>query len=366
MRNQIVTLAVALIEGIHEDPLWHSFLNGLVTATGADVVTLAFHPPGWEHAEGLLLASTGVSPESMRENQRRYGYPDNAVARERMVEGQPYSFAEIIAWDMVEHRNFFEANADFGITDARQMRVQEVGGVDAWLTAVSLGGSFGPDVDELLGALAPLLRGVLHTYVAREQERFAADLTGDTVRRLQFGWIALDVGGRVVRADPFGENVLATSGVLLRDRQGRLEVRPPELQREIEAALGKLIDGGSPRAIPLRADPWLDMLLVRASHKPLAASGAPDVIAYVHGDNWSASDRQSQLSELFALSASEARLALALCRGRSIAEAAGDAGLTEQTARTYSKAIYAKTGARGQPDLVRIVMGSILALAPEG
>jgi len=33
--------------------------------------------------------------------------------------------------------------------------------------------------------------------------------------------------------------------------------------------------------------------------------------------------------------------------------------------RGYSKSIYAKTGTRGLPDLVRIIMGSVLALAPE-
>jgi hypothetical protein len=259
MRSEIVTLTVALIEGIHEDPLWRAFLDGLVKATGSSVATLAFHPPGWEHADGLLLASTGISPESMRESQRRYGYPDNAVSRDRMEEGRPYSFAEIMAWDMAEHRKFFDANVEFGITDARHMRVREKGGVDAWLTAVSQGGSFGAEVDELLRALAQPLRAVLHTYVAREHERFAAEVTGETARRLQFGWIALDGQGHVLSADPFGESVLAGSGVLSRDRQGRLDVKPPELQRDFEAALGKMTGSASapPRAIPLRSDPWL-------------------------------------------------------------------------------------------------------------
>ena len=103
-----------------------------------------------------------------------------------------------------------------------------------------------------------------------------------------------------------------------------------------------------------------------ARYRPLTLSGAPAVIAYVHGDNRASSLRESQLREMFALSASEARLALALCRGKRIAEAGEEIGLTVETARSYSKSIYAKTGARGQPDLVRIILGSILALYSEG
>ena len=44
-------------------------------------------------------------------------------------------------------------------------------------------------------------------------------------------------------------------------------------------------------------------------------------------------------------------------------EAAADLGLTVETARNYSKKIYAKTGARGQAELVRNILTGVLALA---
>jgi len=46
----------------------------------------------------------------------------------------------------------------------------------------------------------------------------------------------------------------------------------------------------------------------------------------------------------------------------SISDAAETLGLTIETARNYSKKIYAKTGARGQAELVRIVLTSVLAV----
>ena len=84
---------------------------------------------------------------------------------------------------------------------------------------------------------------------------------------------------------------------------------------------------------------------------------------YVSGDRRSQADRCDQLVDLFGLLPSEARLAWLLAQATSIAEAAAALGLTIETARNYSKKIYAKTGARGQADLVRIVMTSVLALS---
>lgn len=66
--------------------------------------------------------------------------------------------------------------------------------------------------------------------------------------------------------------------------------------------------------------------------------------------------RAEAIAGLFGLSRSEARLADAIASGASLDDAAARCGLTRETARTYSKRIFAKTGARGQPDLVRLVL----------
>jgi len=51
-----------------------------------------------------------------------------------------------------------------------------------------------------------------------------------------------------------------------------------------------------------------------------------------------------------------------MAQATSISDAADALGLTIETARNYSKKIYAKTGARGQAELVRIVLTSVLAV----
>ena len=69
------------------------------------------------------------------------------------------------------------------------------------------------------------------------------------------------------------------------------------------------------------------------------------------------------LRELHGLSDREAALAEKLSRGETIIEAGRALRLTDETARNYSKRIYAKTGTRGQGDLVREVLGGLTPFA---
>jgi DNA-binding CsgD family transcriptional regulator len=87
----------------------------------------------------------------------------------------------------------------------------------------------------------------------------------------------------------------------------------------------------------------------------------PAIVIYLHAGPINISG--PQLEKLFGLSGTEARLAAALVRGRTLIEAAGDIGVTEQTARRYSKLIFAKTGAHRQTELVRRILGSGAILA---
>jgi DNA-binding CsgD family transcriptional regulator len=367
-RDTFARLTLALLDGSEEVPLWSGFLETLRQAVGADYATLVLQSPFGPFEESLYSIAGNASVAQARETFRQYRYPDNPERREWALDGRPYSLAEILKRDGAKFPEFFaDLTTTLGVRAVREVRVQEASGVDAWLSVVRDGPDFGEDVTRLFEDIAPVLRRVLRNYVAAEQYRFAADAAGDVVRRLQFGWIALDASGLVLDADRFGEHVLATSGVLRRNRSGRIAIGNAGTQRELEQAVAGMAakPDSRPRAISLRTDPWLDMLLVPARHRPLSAAGTAAAIAYVHGDNWSSSDREAQLAELFFLNRSEARLALALCRGKTIAEAAGEFDLTVDSARTYSKSIFAKTGARGQPDLVRIIMGSILALSPE-
>lgn len=359
-------LIALLTEGSFEKPLWNGFLAKLRVMSDAQYALLTFRSPGRGYNETVSLISGIPRFETYDENPGRFP-PGEPPFDETLTEGRPYALAELLEKGNLETKIYGEFISRNGIGSVRLIRVQEASGVYAWLSIVRVGDKdFDDSHDALLRMLAPFLRATMRHHIALERERFTASLTTEAIRGL-FGWLLLDRTGNILDCDEQGIGVLAQSGVIQRTASGRLAARSAELERKIYRALSEVTDNpqARPRALTLNRDPWLDMLIVPARRKSISAKATPAAVAYVHGDSWRATDRREQLAQLFSLSAGEARLALALCRGMTIAEAATEFGLAVGTARNYCKSIFAKTGARGQPDLVRIIMRSVLAIGPD-
>jgi len=359
-------LLLALLDGGLEAPPWRRFLDTLRRNTGADYASLIFRPPGSAPNTVLHLYSGARSPPQVQRLYRESFYQRDPLPYHDMAEGRVYDAAELLPpGDPAGEAYVREVMAPSGMNVMRMMRVIEPGGVSGWLTLTRRKGRFGAAANRLLLQLAPYLRSVLCNFLALERERTNALLAGGAIQRLDFGWIALDIGARVLEADAQGHAILQRSPALRIAPDGRLLAASGRQSREIAAAVRALVqqEQGRPRAIVLSRDPWLDMLLVPADRTTHSARSMPAVIAYVHGDSLLSADRCEQLAQMFGLLPSESRLALALARGFSIAEAAAHLGLTQQSARTYSKKIYAKMGARGQPDLVRFIHRSVLRIA---
>jgi DNA-binding CsgD family transcriptional regulator len=362
-------LVAAILNGAFESPLWSTFLTKLRKLTAADFATMIFCPPGRPLGEALHLYAGDLAPHVVEGVYNNYKKSFDLLSDFGAEEGKIYKFSDLYPPKKSRYTRFYEEVViPSGITVARMIRVSEPTGVSALLTISRRAVDFtARDNDLLKNTVAPVLQGALRIYVALERERFRGAVTGDAMRRLHFGWMSLDAGGRVLEHEAEAARVLSLSKMLARSPTGRLIARPRELHAEIMEAIRSLAGNprARPRAIALSRDPWLDMLLLPATQNRLSANPRAAVIAYVHGDSWRVADRCDQLRQLFGLSAGEARLALALSRGMTIAEAAVKFELQIQTARKYSKVIYSKTGARGLPDLVRIVMRSVLAVAPE-
>jgi len=359
-------LLLALMDGAFETPLWSSFLDLLLQRTGAEYSSLVFRPPGLPENTVFHLFSGNRCSPVIQQLYRDSFYKQDPTPYREMNEGQVYALAELLQADNPTHVAYLEAIiAPSGMNEARMMRVEEPSGVSAWITITRRTPDFSSEDNALLNSIAPYLRRVLRSYLTLERERTNAILAGDAIQRLSYGWITLDASGRILETDTHGRHMLATSGSLRRDESGLLKGSSPKQGREIIEAIQILASTATakPRAIVVSRDPWIDLLLVRANQNTLSATSAPAVIAYVHCDTSLSSDRCEQLTQLFDLLPSEARLALALGRGMSITEAASELNLTVESARTYSKKIYAKMGARGHADLVLFVHRSVLQIA---
>lgn len=355
-------LLAALHEGMFEQPLWHGFLEKLRARTGAAYVSLAFRPIDEERIVELYAGPAMPLHLDRLFNEK---YVRDPLPYRQMREARVYTMEELLDPADPLQQTYRKALLEkLGVTSMRLVRVAEPSGMDAWLSCAG-GREVGPAVSALLTALVPHLRIALRNFIAFEREKFRSSVTSEAFGRLNFGWLTLDARCRIVDMTPHLEQLFQRSGVLRRGRYDRLTPASPAIDRELTALVKSFAQDseGRPRAINLSRDPLMDMLVRPFRDHSLSAQSPPVAIAYISGDRWSQADRCDQLVDLFGLLPSEARLAWAIAQGMSIGQAAKDLGLTLETARNYSKKIYAKTGARGQAELVRIILTSVLAFA---
>lgn len=361
-------LLAPLIEGLVQVPPWSGFLDALRARVAGDYASLVFRPLplGTPEARVIHLYSGQPSPPPVSRHYRESLYLLDPMPYHEMAEGRSYRLDELLQFGEPRHDAYLsELLVPSGMNHMRMIRFVDPGGLSGWLTITRRQGEFAPDVDAMLENLVPYMRAALGSFVGLERERMTASVAREAVRRLNFGWLTLDAEGRVLDADAHGNQMLDSTASISRGKDGRLTARDPALRRQLLAAVRDLAVNpqARPRAIVLGREPWLDLLLIPSGQRMGTTQAAPAIVCYLHADNWSSADRCEQLAQLFDLAPSEARLALALSRGMSISEAAPELGLTVESARTYSKRIYAKTGARGQADLVRFIHRSVLVIA---
>ena len=173
------------------------------------------------------------------------------------------------------------------------------------------------------------------------------------------GQVALDREGRAIVADALGAR--------------ELNVQPgakPVLRAEVA-------DGLASACAELAAKPSRSRQLVRIDERdgkalllrpaPRTGEQAPKVAAATALVRRDVRENEASAARVaaacYGLSEREAALAVALSRGESLIEAGDKLRLTRETARNYSKRIYAKTGATGQADLVRMLLTGLVPFA---
>lgn len=339
-------LLVPLHDGMFEQPMWQTFLARLRSGTGAQAAALILQPPAKSGATRLVQGG--------EEWAARLAPLLSAIeqGKLRLREGRSYGLSDL------------DGDWDAGFSGLQLIRASEEGGLAATLLLAN-DKPLGADIASLLSALVPHLKTALRVLAGVERERARSEMSAEVFARINFGWISLDAKGRIVGQDPQAERLLQQSGALSRGHYDRLTPSDPAVDRQLTALLREFAANprARPRAINLSHDPWIDILVAPLRLEALAGGSEAVAVVYIRGDRTSSADRAEQLVDLFDLTPSEARMAWSMAQGLSIAEAAEEHGLTIETARNYSKKIYAKTGARGQVDLVRHVLTGVLALA---
>lgn len=235
---------------------------------------------------------------------------------------------------------------------------------DAWILLTRDREDFSSGAVATLSSTAPYLRAALRAFLAMAEEQMARTMAQETLARLGIGQVALDETARVLLSDAMAERWL--SFVNPPDgRWGRKLLLPTAAADRLERSCASLA-AGEAMAEPLLIElpDGLSLMLQPAALPMLDTMVQPAAIATlrmpVREDERKGT---SVLRDQYHLSPREAALAEKISRGATIVEAGRELHLTDETARNYSKRIYARTGSRGQADLVRTILCGLAPLA---
>lgn len=220
---------------------------------------------------------------------------------------------------------------------------------------------------ECLSAILPFLRrAFLVAYRLESGERRNAMLVR-AVEHNTTGITLLEAHGQIVYTNQAAREILSQGDGLFADA-GRLRAeRKSEdeaLQRLIRGAIGPPRDHEPPIggiiAVPRRSGnaPYAVVAVpVRLERTALRNDEAVATV-FLSDPTALREISDTHIRHLYRLTPKEAKLAVLLASGATVATAATALGMAEKTARIHLQGLFRKTGTRRQVDLVRILLGS--------
>ncbi len=349
-------LILPLLSGLRENPRFSTFLERLRRRTGARYIALLIR-----RSEG---ASSPIETFHAQDGQAEPIPPADVPALfaleradyDSLRPGRVYAIGELIDHDpvlRVQRRRDMHAR---GLADERIVRVLAEPRLNVWLVLARTNACSASD-SALLSSLSPYVAEAVRTASELDRERRDAQISATGLVHAGHGWATFDAEGRLT--------AIAPGTAKWWSEHKRHDPRPGErllgLSRPTERALLENIravlepTGRSPRPVLLSEAPPVEALLLPLPNAP-TPSQSLEVLALLTLPHPPAHDAPERLRAIHALPRREAQLALKLAQGMPIAQAATEMGLTTETARNYSKRIYAKLGVRGKAELVRRVL----------
>lgn len=358
-------LLIPLYAGVHDDGDWRSFLERVKRRTGAAYAGLILVQDDTPvHLARQVFAGRDLRLEAqvggLNTLYDSYAPPFRALRPNRV-----YQLHELMAVD-AKFREFSNVhNEALGISDARFIRVQGKEKANGWLMVSRAEGSFSAADGALLSALGPHLATVLRNYVLVENLRLRANMAELALSRAGGGWMLLSRDARIIDVDPGLSPLLEQIGLSGEMKGERLHL--PHAQARafvVQAAQDFAADPkAAARAFTMNEEPHVDALLMPTGENAQATTAGAVAMMLCRTPVGQRSDRRPLLQQLYGLSRRESELALKLADGLPLTHAASAMGVTDETARGYLKAIFAKMDCHSQTELVRRLFSSAVNFA---
>ena len=382
MSAHLASTTLKIYEGLTEENPWQGLLKHLrqITETEVAAITLScgnrISPP--------LIIWDRDSPLSV--SQIRQAQLDHAL----LIESDPlstmlrhsgdiYTLDEIISHEKLIKTPFYEKlMKPYGIRFQVGMCFKEPNGwtCNIGLMRTAVQPAFDATDKEFLLLLRPHLENALAIYAQLQRSKTERSIFEDSLCRLGVGVLILNKDKQIIGINATAKKI-CRQPLGIKPVNGRLVLTKEKaaMDEAIAAAL-EASNHSTPesfaQAIKLSSARLGDSesyalgALIRSvdtTHKLYQGDEAPRVVIYLSNHLQDNIVAERMIEGLFGLTHTEAILALLLCNGFTLSQAAQKLDVAENTTRVYSKRIFSKVGVCRQAELVRVILKSVAFLA---
>jgi len=362
-------MALLLHEGALEPKRWRDFLE-LLGQELRGATTLILRSP--TIGQQGLVYGWGGTDEVRAEYATRYFSLDPFV---QLPEKQVITLHDFVPPEQLERSQFYkEYLVPWDSIYHLGVDIRDEGRFYARLrvSRARREGNFTAAERRVVERLVPHFDTAIRTHAALDNARMERATYAEAMDQLTLATVILDSAGRVIHTNTLAKDLLAHQDGIAVQKDALVLANPADHQKLRDAIA---------RAIVVRrsAQPGIvDVLRVRRVSgngyygmiiRPAAGRLGTDeptmssaVAVFISSEDGHNVPPVETVRELFELTSKEAQLALCLANGRSLQEAAGDLGITLNTARAHLRSIFSKTGIDRQARLVRAILRSVAAL----
>ncbi len=185
------------------------------------------------------------------------------------------------------------------------------------------------------------------------------------IERVDAAVIFVAAEGRIVSANKAGEDMLKAKAVLAA-RRGIVRVVEPDADRQLRgaltaAALGDNALGGNGIDVPITGQDGCDyvanVLPIASDARRVADADTALAALFVRRITHASLSPLEAAARRYRLTPSELRVLASVLEAGRVSDIANRLGISKATVKTHLNHLMAKTGARRQTDLIRLIVG---------
>ena len=221
--------------------------------------------------------------------------------------------------------------------------------------------AFSADEIALVKRITPHLQRAVALHMRTDKLRDRAAFGALGLQTMESGILALDKTGRVLFANPFAEDMLRR-GNFLKVQAGRLLAGLRDDAKQLSGAIARALASRAPQVLGLRKAGGgetdrciITVVRLSEANRLFTIFSRPELLVLIRLPNERRGPAARDLVDLFEFTGAEARLAEGMACGLSLQDYAAQTGVAKDTVRAQLKAIFIKTGAQRQSELVRLL-----------